>query len=82
METGDPFEYFDPPATGPDVHEIPWCDSSDNSNCNQPEENATFYLKNALILDTDFLGAKQIWLVIDDLGGNSSNVYQLYARNS
>ncbi|MBW2219731.1 MAG: hypothetical protein JRF40_09625 [Deltaproteobacteria bacterium] len=39
METGEPLEYFGPPTSGPDVHEIPWCESFDISICHQPEEN-------------------------------------------
>ncbi|MBW1893853.1 MAG: hypothetical protein JRI91_09190 [Deltaproteobacteria bacterium] len=81
METGDPLEYYHPPELGPDVHEIPWCESFDISICHQPEENVTFYLKNALRLNTGWLGPKQIWLTIQDLGNNSSDHYILYARN-
>lgn len=81
METGDPTEYYAPPLTGPDVHEIQWCENEGTSICVQPEEDVTFYLKDALKLGTvGFMGPRQIWLTIDDLGNNSSNYYKLYAR--
>jgi len=80
METGEPLDYYDAPTSGPDVHEIQWCESFDISICHQPEENIAFYLKNVLKLDTGFRGPKQIWLTIDDMGNNSSSHYILYAR--
>ncbi len=83
METGDPLENWPQvPLTGPDVHEIQWCESFDISICHQPEENVTFYLKNVLKFDVGLEGPKQIWLTIDDMGGNSSSHYILYARNN
>lgn len=86
METGDPTEYYAPPASGPDVHKINWCEHSpicDNSSSTegyQREETATFYLRNTLKLNTGWRGPKQIWITIQDLGNNSSEHYILYAR--
>ena len=87
METGEPTEYYRPPASGPDIHTINWCenspvcDDSSNSEGFQREETATFYLKNALKLNTGWKGPKQIWITIQDLGNNSSEHYILYARS-
>jgi hypothetical protein len=82
MDNGDPLENWPQvPLTGPDVHEIQWCESFDISICYQPEEDITFYLKNVLKLDTGWTGPKQIWLTIDDMGNNSSSHYILYARS-
>jgi len=86
METGDPTEYYRAPASGPDIHEIDWCenspicDNSANSGGYQRAENTTFYMKNALRLNTGWRGPKQIWITIQDLGNNSSEHYILYAR--
>ena len=78
--SGDPLDFLDPPQS---IHmnEIDWCESFDISICTQPEEDVTFYIKNAFKLDAGFKGPKNIWIVIDDLGGNSSNFYPLYARS-
>lgn len=86
METGDPTEYYWIPASGPDIHIINWCenssicDSSSSTEGYQREETATFYLRNALQLNTGWRGPKQIWITIQDLGNNSSEHYILYAR--
>jgi hypothetical protein len=86
METGEPTEYFQAPASGPDIHIINWCEHSsicDNSAGTegyQREETATFFLRNVLRLNTGWRGPKQIWITIQDLGNNSSEHYILYAR--